>query len=160
MRPAEGSGGHHGQWAGGRVPKGNVRGLLLAALLAGPAHGYELMRRLQDQAGGRWRPSPGSVYPLLQVLEDEGLISGSDSEGRKVYELTQAGHEQADGSRLRDLADGQSEPSATLDLRAEVQRLHSAARQVGMAGEAMQVEQAVTIVRNARQALYRLLADQ
>ena len=72
MRPPgkpHGEHGHHGHWAGGRVPKGNVRGLLLAALLDGPAHGYELMRRLEGQASGRWRPSPGSVYPLLQLLE-------------------------------------------------------------------------------------------
>jgi DNA-binding PadR family transcriptional regulator len=160
MGPAGKMHGHHGHWAGGRVPKGNVRGLLLAALLQGPAHGYELMRRLEEQAGGRWRPSPGSVYPLLQLLEDEDLIQGNDAEGRKVYELTVAGREQADVSRLRDLAEGPSEAGSQVDLRAEVQRLHSAARQVGMAGEAEQVEQAVAIVRNARQALYRLLADQ
>jgi DNA-binding PadR family transcriptional regulator len=141
------------------VPKGNVRGLLLAALLAGPSHGYELMRRLEELAGGRWRPSPGSVYPLLQLLEDEGLIRGTDAEGRKIYELTEDGRAQADDSQLRDLADGPA-AGAHVDLRAEIQRLHSAARQVGMAGEAAQVEQAVAIVRNARQALYRLLAEQ
>jgi DNA-binding PadR family transcriptional regulator len=118
------------------------------------------MRRLEEQAGGRWRPSPGSVYPLLQLLEDEGLIFGTDEDGRKVYELTQDGRSQADDSRLRDLAGGPDAEGAHLDLRAEVQRLHSAARQVGMAGEATQVEQAVAIVRNARQALYRLLADE
>ena len=100
------------------------------------------------------------MYPLLQLLEDEALIHGDDQAGRKVYELTQAGRDQADDSRLRDLAGGPSVPSAHLDLRAEVQRMDSAVRQVGMAGEAAQVEQAVTIVRNARQALYRLLADQ
>jgi DNA-binding PadR family transcriptional regulator len=80
-----------------------VRGLLLAALLDGPAHGYELMRRLEGQAGGRWRPSPGSVYPLLQLLEDEGLVRGRDSEGRKVFELTERGRAQADAGQLRDL---------------------------------------------------------
>lgn len=160
MRPEGNARERHRQRAGGRVPRGNVRGLLLAALLQGPAHGYELMRLLEERAGGRWRPSPGSVYPLLQLLEDEGLIHGSDEDGRKVYELTQAGRGQADDTRLRDLADGPSGPSAHLDLRVEMERLHSAARQVGMAGEGAQVEQAVTIVRNARQALYRLLADQ
>ena len=159
MRPPGKTRGHQGGWAGGRVPKGNVRGLLLASLMAGPAHGYELMRRLEEQAGGRWRPSPGSVYPLLQLLEDEGLIRGTDADGRKVYELTEEGRAQADGSRLRDLADGPA-AGAHVDLRTEIQRLDSAARQVGMAGEAAQVEQAVAIVRNARQALYRLLAEQ
>jgi DNA-binding PadR family transcriptional regulator len=165
MRPpgkAHGDGGRaqHGYWAGGRVPKGNVRGLLLAALLQGGAHGYELMRRLEEQAGGRWRPSPGSVYPLMQLLEDEGLVRSTEHEGRKIYELTATGREQADQSRLRDLTAGTSEAPAHLDLRTEVHRLHSAARQVGTAGDAAQVEQAVAIVRNARQALYRLLADQ
>ena len=152
--------GHHEHWAGGRVPKGNVRGLLLAALLAGPAHGYELMRRLEEQAGGRWRPSPGSVYPLLQLLEDEELVQGSDQDGRRVYELTEAGRAQADQGRLRDLAGGPAAAAAHMDLRAEIKRLHAAARQVGMAGEAAQVEQAAAIVKNARQALYQLLADQ
>jgi DNA-binding PadR family transcriptional regulator len=165
MRPpgkARGHGGDgpHGYWAGGRVPKGNVRGLLLAALLQGAAHGYELMRRLEEQAGGRWRPSPGSVYPLMQLLEDEGLVRSTERAGRKVYELTPAGREQADQGRLSELAAGPPEAAAHLDLRTEVHRLHSAARQVGTAGDAAQVEQAVAIVRNARQALYRLLADQ
>jgi DNA-binding PadR family transcriptional regulator len=152
--------GHHERWAGGRAPKGNVRGLLLAALLEGPAHGYELMRRLEEEAGGRWRPSPGSVYPLLQLLEDEGLVQGTEQDGRRVYELTEAGRGQADQSRLRDLAAGPAAAAAHVDLRAEVHRLHAAARQVGTAGETAQVEQAVAIVKNARQALYRLLADQ
>jgi DNA-binding PadR family transcriptional regulator len=145
---------------GKRVPKGNVRGLLLAALLDGAAHGYELMRRLEEQAGGRWRPSPGSVYPLMQLLEDEGLVRSTEQSGRKVYELTPAGRGQADQSRLRDLGGDGPDAGAHLELRTEVHRLHSAARQVGTAGEAAQVEMAVTIVRNARQALYRLLADQ
>jgi DNA-binding PadR family transcriptional regulator len=159
---ARGNGGHgpHGNWSGGRVPRGNVRGLLLAALLQGGAHGYELMRRLEEQAGGRWRPSPGSVYPLMQLLEDEGLVRSTEQDGRKVYDLTPAGREQADQGRLRDLAAGTPEAAAHLDLRTEVHRLHSAARQVGTAGDAAQIEEAVAIVRNARQALYRLLADQ
>lgn len=156
----DGGRGQHGYWAGGRVPKGNVRGLLLAALLQGAAHGYELMRRLEERAGGRWRPSPGSVYPLMQLLEDEGLVRSTEQDGRKVYELTPAGREQSDLSRLHDLAAGGPEAGAQLDLRTEVGRLYSAARQVGTAGEAAQVEEAVRIVRNARQALYRLLADQ
>ena len=156
----DGERGQRGYRAGGRVPKGNVRGLLLAALLQGAAHGYELMRRLEEQAGGRWRPSPGSVYPLMQLLEDEGLVRSAVQDGRRVYELTPAGREQADQSRLSDLAADGPEAGPHLDLRTEVHRLHAAARQVGTAGDAAQVAEAVTIVRNARQALYRLLADQ
>jgi DNA-binding PadR family transcriptional regulator len=167
MRPsgkAHGEHGHgdhdHGYWSGGRIRKGDVRALMLAALLQGGAHGYELMRRLEEQAGGRWRPSPGSVYPLLQLLEDEGLIQGHDAEGRRVYELTDEGRAKADQGRLLDLAGDPSEASGHQELRDEVQRLHSAARQVGMAGSPDQVQQAVTIVSDARRSLYRLLAEQ
>jgi DNA-binding PadR family transcriptional regulator len=165
MRPPGKTHGDHdreqyGHWSGGRVRKGDVRGLLLAALLQGGAHGYELMRRLEEQASGRWRPSPGSVYPLLQLLEDEGLIQGRDEEGRRVYELTDEGRARADQGRLLDLAGDPSGAAGQQELRDEVHRLHSAARQVGMAGSAEQVEQAVTIVRDARRSLYRLLAEQ
>jgi DNA-binding PadR family transcriptional regulator len=162
MRPVGGPHGEHGRrghWAGGRVPKGNVRGLLLAALLDGPAHGYELIRRLEGQAGGRWRPSPGSVYPLLQLFEDEGLVHGRVSDGRKVYELTERGRAQADSGQLRDLAAGTAAGSVHVDLRDEVHRLHAAARQVATAGDPDQVQEAVEIVRGARQALYGLLAQ-
>lgn len=132
--------------------------MLLAALLESPAHGYELMSWLEERSGGRWRPSPGSVYPLLQVFEDEGLAKGHEQAGRKVFALTEAGRAQADRGRVRDLA---ADPAASQhqELRAEVQQLHLAARQVGAAASPAQVEQAVAAVRAARQALYRLLAE-
>jgi len=149
----------HGEHSG-RARRGDVRALVLAALLQGGGHGYELMRRLEQLAGGRWRPSPGSVYPLLQLLEDEGLVSGRDEEGRRVYELTEQGRAQADETRLADLARGPSAAPGHHELRAEVERLHVAARQVAAAGGAVEVDQAAAIVRGARQALYRLLADQ
>ena len=85
-------------------------------------------------------------------------MRGRDREGRKVYELTEPGRAQADAGQLRDLAAGTAAGSAHLDLRAEVHRLHGAARQVGAAGDPAQVQEAAEIVRGARQALYRLLA--
>ncbi len=171
MRPPErrrgefGDRGDHGgrgrgrSWDG-RLRRGDMRGLLLAGLLAGPAHGYELMRRLEDQAGGRWRPSPGSVYPLLQQLEDEGLVRSQDREGRKEYELTDAGRGQADPQRLDDLTAGDStEAGQYQQLHTEVRQLHLAVRQIGMSGDPAHLEQAAAIVRGARQALYRILAE-
>jgi DNA-binding PadR family transcriptional regulator len=139
----------------------NIRGLLLAALLAGPAHGYELMRRLEEHSGGRWRPSPGSVYPLLQMFEDEGLARSHDDEGRKTYALTAEGRARADEHDLHELT-GQDDEAMQQHrlLHAEIKQLHLAARQVGMAGSSAQVERAADVVRGARQALYRLLADQ
>lgn len=139
--------------------RGEVRKLLLGALLEGPAHGYELMSWLEERSGGRWRPSPGSVYPLLQLFEDEGLAEGREQGGRKIFALTDAGRAQADGGRVRSLAADPAAVSHHQELRTEVQQLHLAARQVGAAGGPAQVEQAVAAVRAARQALYRLLAE-
>ena len=99
------------------------------------------------------------MYPLLQVFEDEGLAEGREQAGRKVFALTEAGRAQADRGRVRDLAADPAAASRHQELRAEVQQLHLAARQVGAAGSPAQVEQAVAAVRAARQALYRLLAE-
>jgi DNA-binding PadR family transcriptional regulator len=154
-------GGHrrHGPLDRDRMRRGEVRSLLLAALLDGPAHGYELMDRLEARTAGRWRPSPGSVYPLLQLLEDEGLIRGRDADGRRTFELTPAGRSQADEGRLRALAADASRPPAQLDLRVELQSLHAAARQVAHAGTPEQLARAVELIRGVRQALYGMLAE-
>jgi DNA-binding PadR family transcriptional regulator len=151
--------GRRGSAHAGGVRRGEVRSLLLAALLEGPAHGYELMSWLEERSGGRWRPSPGSVYPLLQIFEDEGLATGQEQGGRKVFALTEAGRAQADQGRMRDLAADPAAASQHHKLRAEVQQLHLAARQVSAAGSSAQVEKATAAVRAARQTLYRLLAE-
>jgi DNA-binding PadR family transcriptional regulator len=154
--------GHHHTFDGGRVRRGEVRDLLLAALLEGPAHGYELMHRLEQGSGGRWRPSPGSVYPLLQLFVDQGLVEGLDVGGRRVFKLTGAGRAQADARHLRELANaGDTSPASSpgMQLRAELEQLYGAARQVAAAGQAGQLQQAIDIVRGARHAIYRLLAD-
>jgi DNA-binding PadR family transcriptional regulator len=140
--------------------RGRVPDLLLAALLDGPAHGYELMDRLEAFSGGTWRPSPGSVYPLLQAFEDQGLVERLESPGRRVFALTDTGREQA---RLRrPEADLAAPPPDTRDsqLRTEIEQLLSAARQVSAAATSeQQIAAATAIVRGARQALYRLLAE-
>src|SRR5690242_5680234 len=78
---------------GRRRRRGDVRYAILDALAERPMHGYEIMSWLEERSGGRWRPSPGSVYPTLQLLEDEGLVAGSDEGGRRVFALTDAGRQ-------------------------------------------------------------------
>lgn len=147
-----------GPWGGGRrMRRGDIRRALLKALLDGPAHGYELMGRLEDRSGGMWRPSPGSVYPTLQMLEEEGLITGRDQDGRRVYELTESGRESAAAHLGHDAA-AHDESVSRMQLRRSLETLVMAARQVSMAGDESQVDQAVQIVADARQRLYRLLA--
>src|SRR5579872_3336300 len=86
-----------GAWGGGRrrMRRGDIRTALLGALEDGPAHGYEVINRLEEKSGGMWRPSPGSVYPTLQMFEDEGLVRSEERDGKRVYELTDTGKAQA-----------------------------------------------------------------
>ena len=137
--------------------RGDVRLALLDALLDGPAHGYELINRLQQRTGGLWRPSAGSVYPTLQMLEELGQVTGQDDGGKRVYELTAEGRTEAEAAK-------QSQPWAEFpdesrrNLRAVMVQLFPAIRQVAQVGSAEQVETAIAILAETRQKLYRLLA--
>jgi len=158
--------GRHGEWHGGdgrdslRMRRGRVPDLLLAALLDGPAHGYELMDRLEAVSGGSWRPSPGSVYPLLQAFEDQGLVERQESAGRRIFALTDAGRAQALQRRPEADADAFPFDPHHSQLRTEVEQLRAAARQyASVATSEQEMEAAAAVVRTARQALYRLLAE-
>jgi DNA-binding PadR family transcriptional regulator len=153
-------------WAEGRrrLRRGDVRRAVLVALEAGPAHGYEIMRRLEERTGGAWRPSPGSIYPTLQMLEDEGLVKGEDRDGSRVYELTDAGRQE------RERAVGETPPGgAPWDRDDEDFRLHTlrdslgqvlmASKQVAQAGAPGQVDRAIEILQRARKELYQTLAE-
>src|SRR6266852_3133281 len=79
-----GSGGEGGRFFG----RGDVKFALLELLRERPMHGYEMMKALEEKSGGFYRPSPGSVYPTLQMLEDGGLVTSNEVEGKKVYSIT------------------------------------------------------------------------
>jgi DNA-binding PadR family transcriptional regulator len=140
--------------------RGRVPDLLLAALVAGPAHGYELMDRLEQFSGGSWRPSPGSVYPLLQLFEERGWVESQESDGRRIFALTEAGREQASQRKVGEFKSGFPFDSLHSQLRNEIQQLRVAGHHVAATATPAQMDQAVAIVSGARQALYRLLAEQ
>jgi DNA-binding PadR family transcriptional regulator len=140
-----------------------VRGDVLSALLDGPAHGYEVIRRLEERSGGYWRPSPGSVYPTLQLLEDAGLVRASEQDGRRTYELTDEGRTEAEQRAAQGGTAGPGDDAdldGALGLREAVGQLFMAARQVAGAGNPDQIERATAAIRQSRQALYRILADE
>ena len=108
-------------WGGGRrMPRGAIRTAILVALRDEPAHGYEVMRRLDEMSGGLWRPSPGSVYPHLQMLEDEGLVRSSDVDGSRTYTLTESGRAEAENATLPWQAPGRSTTRSARCARAWV----------------------------------------
>ena len=125
-------------------------------------HGYQIIQELDRAHGRRLAPEPGSVYPTLQQLEDEELVreTASDS-GKRVYELTDAGREQAAETHRRP---GRPSPAraTTPSSRSATSPTRSlaATRQVAQSGSAAQVEAAQTVLRDARKSLYRLLADE
>ena len=141
--------------------RGDVRTALLTELSEGPGHGYELMTRLEERAEGAWRPSPGSVYPTLQLLEDEGLVRSEERDGKRVYDLTAAGRAEA---AARSEAGGGAPWESSGDdglaaLRTTLLDVRMAARQVAHAGSAEVVKRSIEILRDARKQIYRLLAD-
>lgn len=147
---------------GRRVRRGHVRTLLLTSLLDGPGHGYEIIQRLEEKAGGMWRPSPGSVYPTLQLLEDEGLVCSEQRDGKRVYEITDEGRADAEARAARHgppWEGGADGPAGHRALRESVGQLHMAARQVAHAGQEGQVERAVAVLAEARKKLYQILAE-
>lgn len=149
-----GRGGHHGN----RPRRGKLGELLLVALLEGPAHGYELMDRLEGLSNGSWRPSPGSVYPLLQTLEEVDLVEGHEAAGRRTFHLTPSGRLRAAERRTDALAVFVPPDSLHGLLQDESQRLQVASLQIATAATPQQVEEAIAVLRAARRSLYRLLA--
>lgn len=155
-----GWGGGRGGWGGGRrMRRGDIRRAILTALADQPAHGYEVMRRLEEMSGGLWRPSPGSVYPHLQMLEDEGMVRSREDEGTRTFTLTEAGVAEAAtevGSPWR--SEGEND-SQIRTLRQSVGQLMSAAKQLSGAGETAQVERGIAVIQKARKELYQILAE-
>jgi DNA-binding PadR family transcriptional regulator len=125
-------------------------------------HGYEMIQELDARTGGIWRPSPGSVYPTLQLLEDEGLIVSEQSEGRKRFTLTDAGREESakatEKAPWSDYAD-EDEVSAAHEFRAAALGIMSAWREIGVSGTEEQRAQALDVLRDTKRKLYAILAE-
>jgi DNA-binding PadR family transcriptional regulator len=84
---------------GPRAERGGVKYLVLDAVADAPRHGYEIMQVIEERSKGAYRPSPGVIYPTLQLLDETGLVRGSEKEGRKIYEITEAGRRELDANR-------------------------------------------------------------
>jgi DNA-binding PadR family transcriptional regulator len=159
----QGRGGPAAFFGGGRrAGRGDIRAAILALLSEQGMHGYQIIRELSERTGGAWQPSPGSVYPTLQQLEDEELVVEQKSDtGRRVYELTDAGRERA--AALPSPAPWEQVAAEAhdehADLRSLVFQVLGAVRQVAGAGTPAQVEAASEVLRSARRSLYQILAE-
>ena len=128
-----------------------------------PMHGYDLIRTFEERSGGAWRPSPGSVYPTLQLLDDEGLVTGEGRDGKRVYTISDAGRAELEERRARG---GGREPwefgplgKGLGQLRESSFQLTAAAMQVARTGSESQRQKAAEVLTEARKKLYTLLAE-
>ena len=153
--------GHRGGRRGGRGSRPNVRTAVLALLLERPMHGYEMIQELDSRTNGIWRPSPGSIYPTLQLLEDEGLIEPEASEGRKSYRLTADGRPEAETAAQNPpwASIGDDTMSQVQDFRDAAVGIMGALQQVGFNGTPEQRQRALEILTETRRKLYAILAD-
>jgi len=148
---------------GPRAKRGDVRAAALALLAEAPMNGYQIIQEISERSGGVLRPSPGSVYPALQQLEDEGLIRAEAGEGgRRAYVLTEDGRHYADAHPDEmdapwDAVTGHA-GGAAAEMRKLIGQVAMAASQVLSAGSDAQIGQARRILTDARRALYRVLA--
>jgi DNA-binding PadR family transcriptional regulator len=148
---------------GRRAGRGDIRSAILTLLAEQPMHGYQVIQELERRSHGHWRPSPGSVYPTLQQLEDEGLVTTAEPEGgRRVYELSDAGREEVNRAGTaappwEDAAGGADEDVTS--LRRLSFQVAAATWQVAQMGTTTQLAAAQRLLREARRGLYQLLAE-
>ncbi len=149
----------------GRGPKagrGDVKLAILTLLTEEPRHGYQIIQELASRSNGMWQPSPGSVYPTLQALEDEGLVTAAVVEGKKVYSITETGRGfvTANARLTPPWEEIAGDPkSAFFDLRREIAQLGAAVMQVGQAGSEDQLRRALKLLSETRKNVYRILAE-
>jgi DNA-binding PadR family transcriptional regulator len=158
-----------GGWGGGpfgrgrKARRGDIRTAALLLLAEEPRNGYQIMQEVEERSEGVWRPSPGSVYPALQQLEDEGLIRSEEIDGRKLYVITDEGRAQVERRAEQEPAPWEQMSGDVSDQAAELAKLirevASAFAQVMRTGSEPQLRRAREVLVSARRELYRILGD-
>ncbi|MBB4888801.1 DNA-binding PadR family transcriptional regulator [Streptomyces netropsis] len=139
-----------------------MRTSILALLKDRPMHGYEMIQEIVERSGGTWKPSPGSVYPTLQLLEDEGLISSASEGGKKLFTLTEPGRAEAEAGAQapwEEAGRGADWESAN-EIRQAGFGLMEAFGQVWKTGSEEQRQKALAVINESRKKLYLILAEE
>ncbi len=155
-----GPGGPRGR--GRRARRGDIRTAALLLLADEPRNGYQIMQEVQERSGGIWSPSPGSVYPALQQLEDEGLIRTEESDGRKLFAITDEGRKvvaERDVDRPAPWEQTGDGAVGMHELGKLMREVAHAFAQVMRTGTEGQIAKATGVLAGTRRDLYRILAD-
>lgn len=155
-------GGRGGPWGhrGPKARRGDVRAALLLLLAESPQNGYQLIQEIERRTDGFWKPSPGSVYPSLQQLEDEGLVRAQEQDGRRSYTLTDEGRAYVDAN-AEELGDPFAAATGgidegVMDLRQLMMQVAGAVMQTAASGH---TDKAREILAETRRKLYKVLAE-
>jgi DNA-binding PadR family transcriptional regulator len=147
-----------------RARRGDVRAAILDVLATEPMNGYQVIQQIADRTGGAWKPSPGSVYPTVQQLEDEGLVEGVEEGGRRLLRLTPSGRRYVE-EHPDEIADTwrpfveDTPDEGVPGLKPVVGQVMAAVWQVMTTGTAQQQAEAAEILADTRRRIYGLLAD-
>lgn len=154
----------HGHVRGPKVRRGDVRAAILDVLAVEPMNGYQIIQQIAERSGGAWKPSPGSVYPTLQQLEDEGLVEPREVDGRRLLTLTEQGRAYVEDNPDELAAtwrafDTDSRQTETSDIKPVIGQVSAAVWQIMVQGNAQQQAEAAEILADTRRKLYGLLAE-
>ena len=163
--------GRRGSFGGGwgsepRTRRGDIKFILLGLLSERPQHGYELIKELEARRGGFRRPSPGSVYPTLQMLEEGGYLTSEEVDGKRVYTITESGRQflsdrdRQSGSRNAYDSFTESKPSELIELRRTLTEVNDAVTQVARSGNLEQANRVRELLAQVKREIYKLLAEQ
>lgn len=147
-------------WSGYRTRRGDMAPILLHLLLDQPMHGYEMINRLSEKTYGFWRPSAGSVYPNLQLLEEQELVTHENVDGKKVYHLTDKGKTTAKSTRDHFQCSGSpADLKARQELKQKLLSLKDLVREVGASNDHTKIKQAKAIIKTASDQITKLIKE-
>ncbi|BAU12995.1 transcriptional regulator, PadR-like family [Leptolyngbya sp. NIES-3755] len=157
--------GHKGRsgddWGEGpRTRRGDIKFILLELLSERPQHGYELIKELEARRGGFRRPSPGSVYPTLQMLEEGGYLTSEEVEGKRVYTITDSGRQLLSDRPAPRRDRESSQPAELIELRQTLTEVNDAVTQVARSSNREQANRVRDLLVQVKREIYKLLSEQ
>lgn len=150
----------HGRMRGGGRGRGEMKYEILETLLAGPRHGYDIMMEIEQKRG--LRPSPGSIYPALQMLEDADYVRGEERDGKRTYTITDKGREllaQREAPTSEETYDGDNLYGIITEGMRQVHGIKDAVKQIAKSGNVELFKKTIPILDRTRRELFAILAD-
>ncbi|MBV9388701.1 MAG: helix-turn-helix transcriptional regulator [Chroococcidiopsidaceae cyanobacterium CP_BM_ER_R8_30] len=144
-----------------RTPRGDIKYILLALIAEQPRHGYELIKELEARRAGFYRPSPGSVYPTLQLLEEAGHLTSEQIEGKRVYTITDSGRQLlAERDNLSEVMGRGDRSQQMFGLKDAMTELAGAVKQVARSGNSERIDRVREMLNRVKREIYTMLAEE